>query len=171
MDRNSAYALHWTTSVKDRLLRMWNLWATRSLMVGGFSTLIDVACMVTAVEVLHWPRVLAAMFGVAIGATVGFMLNKYFAFRDHDAKLAPQAARYVLATGTAMCCHAVFIFVLTSMLGVYYVISKFIADLVVFSGGHMLLMRFLVFPRAAKALAEAMGSAEKEAEQTHASAA
>jgi putative flippase GtrA len=120
---------------------------------------------------LHWPRVLAAMSGVAVGATLSFVLNKYFAFRDHDAKVAPQLARYALATGAAMFVHAGFIFLLTSKLGIYYVVSKFIADIVVFSGGHMLLMRFLVFPRAAKALAEAMGGAGKEAERTHASVA
>src|SRR5579863_8592670 len=84
--------------MKQRLHRMWNLWATRSLLVGGVCTVIDVACMVTAVEIFHWPRVLAAMAGVAVGATLSFVLNKYFAFRDHDANVAPQAAKYVLAT-------------------------------------------------------------------------
>jgi putative flippase GtrA len=140
--------------VKRNLKRLFDLWATRSLLVGGVATIIDVSCMVTAVEVLHWPRVPAAMLGVAIGATANFLMNRYFAFRDHDGKLAPQAARYALTTGAAMLVHAGFVFVLTNLLGVFYVVSKLIADLIVFSGGHLLLMRFLVFPRAAAAPVE-----------------
>ncbi len=156
--------------MKKRIRRLLDLWATRSLLVGGIATAVDLACLVTAVELFGWPRVPAAMAGVALGATVSFFLNKYFAFRDHHSEVAPQAARYVLATGTAMLVHAGMMFLLTNVLGVFYVVSKFVADALVFSGGHLLLMRFLVFPRAAKVLAETVRSAGEEAEQTPAAA-
>jgi putative flippase GtrA len=150
--------------VRRVIRRLLNLWATRSLLVGGVATVVDVSCMVTAVEWLGWPRVPAAMLGVSVGATVSFLLNKYFAFRDHESKLGPQALRYAAATGGAMLVHASFMFVLTTMLGVFYVISKFIADLVVFSGGNLLLMRFIVFPRAAKVM-EAVSASEEDGEE------
>lgn len=148
-----------------KLKRLTNLWATRSLLVGAIATVIDLSCVIALVELAGWPRVPSAMLGVTVGSTIGFLLNKYFAFRDHDRNVGPQAARYAVATAGAILLHGGFMFVLTNLIGIHYVLSKFIADLVVFSGGHLLAMRFLVFPRAAKVLAqtvEGAGNAEEE---------
>ncbi len=142
--------------------RFFGLWATRSLMVGGLTTIVDLGCVVALVELFECSRVLAAAVGVAVGASLNFLLTKYFAFRDRDPNLAPQALKYAAATVAAMAVHAGFVFAFTHLLGVHYVISKFIADFVVFTCGHLLLVRYVIFAPAAQRLARAMaGTAER----------
>jgi putative flippase GtrA len=90
----------------------------------------------------------AAMVGVFFGSTFTFFLNRHFAFRDHNPKLAPQALKFVVATGICMVIHGGFVSFLRDRHGVPVVFAKLIADVCVFSVGQLLVLRYLVFPKA-----------------------
>ena len=80
-----------------------------------------------------------------MGSTLAFVLNRRFAFRDKSSPVAPQAFRYALTTLGAIAIHAPLVGILVDRLGVDLVVAKLMADVLVFSVGQLLLLRFLVF--------------------------
>ena len=125
----------------------YDSWVTRSLVVGACATVLDV-CVLLITRKLGMTTRYSAMVGVLFGSTLTFFLNRHFAFRDHDPKLAPQALKFIVATAVCMVIHGYLVQLLTDRWGVPVVISKLLADLVVFTGGQLLVLRYLVFPKA-----------------------
>lgn len=125
----------------------WASWATRSLAVGAVATAIDVCILLACIAWFGMSNPIAAMVGVLFGSTFTFFANKYFAFRDHNPGVAPQAAKFVLATGVGMLVHAQFVYLFADRLGFPVVMAKFGADILVFTVGQMLVMRYVIFPR------------------------
>ncbi|HEX4622679.1 MAG TPA: GtrA family protein [Myxococcaceae bacterium] len=89
------------------------------------------------------------MIGVTFGSAFTFFANRHFAFRDHHPDLAPQAMKFILSTCVAIVIHASLIYLLADRLRIPVVIAKFMADIIVFSVGQLLVLRYFVFPRAA----------------------
>jgi putative flippase GtrA len=125
--------------------RLLQSWAARSLQVGALCTLVDVTVVVLLVRGLKVPTPLGSAAGVAVGATLAFILNRHFAFRDKSSPVAPQAFRYALTTLGAMAVHAPLVGILVDRLDVDLVVAKLMADVLVFSIGQLLLLRYLVF--------------------------
>jgi len=125
--------------------RLLQSWAARSLQVGALCTLVDVTVVVLLVRGLKIPTPLGSAAGVAVGSTLAFVLNRRFAFRDKSSPVAPQAFRYALTTLGAIAIHAPLVGILVDRLGVDLVVAKLMADVLVFSVGQLLLLRFLVF--------------------------
>lgn len=128
------------------LKRLWNSWATRSLAVGAVATCLDLL-VGWAMLSMGFETRMAAMTGVSVGATFAFLANRYFAFREHDAKLASPLFRYVLTTALAMVVHGQVVVILRDRFGVPFMFSKLGADLMVFTFGQLLLLRYVVFPK------------------------
>ena len=78
----------------------------RQLLASGFggvcATAVDVSALV--LQVRHGtPIPLAAFISAALGAAVGFTVNKYVAFRDRSRITGPQLARFgIVAVATAL---------------------------------------------------------------------
>ena len=130
----------------------WHSWATRSLAVGAVATVLDIAVLLVCVKAFRLPNPVGAMVGVLCGSTFTFFANRHFAFRDHNPNLAPQAAKFVLTTIAAMLVHAQIVYVVADRLDVPVVLAKLCADVLVFTVGHMLLLRYFVFPKKKPAL-------------------
>lgn len=128
----------------------WHSWATRSLAVGAVATVLDIAVLLVCVKALSWPNPAGAMVGVLFGSIFTFFANRHFAFRDHNPNLAPQAAKFALATAAGMLAHAQFVYVFADRLGLHVVLAKLGADLIVFTIGQILLLRYFVFPKKKK---------------------
>ncbi len=122
-------------------------WAGLSTIFGSVSTVFDLGLVIFLVQVFHYNAALAAPIGVFFGSSVNFTLNRLFAFRDSRGHVAAQAMRYFLGTVIAAAVHAGVVYLLTDRLHLYYVLSKFAADILVFTGGNLLLFRYLVFPK------------------------
>ncbi|MFZ5468026.1 MAG: GtrA family protein [Myxococcota bacterium] len=131
--------------LKATLLRLCRSWATRSLAVGAVASLIDIGMGVLCLGVFLTGTRLAAMTGVAVGAAFTFFANRYFAFREHNPKLASPALRFLLATGASMLLHGQLVVLLRDRLGVPFVAAKIVADMVVFTVGQLFVLRFFVF--------------------------
>jgi putative flippase GtrA len=129
------------------LTRMVRHWAGVSTLCGSFSTIFDLGLVIVLVQFFHFDAVLAAPIGVFFGSAVNFTLNRLLAFRDSRGHVVSQAIRYFAGTVVAASVHAGVMYLLTDRLHVYYVISKFVADILVFTGGNLLLFRYLVFPK------------------------
>lgn len=140
--------------LSDLLRWAWASWATRSLAVGAVATAIDVGVLLVCVKLFQMANPVGAMVGVLIGSTFTFFANKYFAFRDHNPGMAPQAAKFVLATAIGMLAHAQFIYLFADKLGVHVVLAKFAADILVFTVGQMLVLRYVIFPKKKPVLEE-----------------
>jgi len=128
------------------LVWAWEHWATRSLAVGAIATFIDI-CFGTSLLLVGVPTRWSAMSGVVLGAAFTFVANRYFAFREHNPKLAKPAVRFVVVTFFASVVHAQVVVWLRDGLGVPFVISKMIADIAIFTVGQLLLFRYIVFPK------------------------
>jgi putative flippase GtrA len=133
-----------TRSFRDRV-RALRSWAARYMLVGGLLIAIDVSVVVLGVEILHLPRVLAIVVGALAGTGVGFVLNKYFVFRDRGERAGTQAVRYAAATVLEFATHAGLAAALIHGVGVHYVVAKAVSDVVAFNALHLLLMRYFVF--------------------------
>jgi len=133
------------SSYRALIRRVLQSWAARSLQVGALCTLVDVTVMVLLVRGLKIPTPLGSAAGVTVGSTLAFILNRHFAFRDKSSPVGPQALRFALTTLGAIAVHAPLVGILVDRLDVDLVVAKLMADVLVFSVGQLLLLRFLVF--------------------------
>ncbi len=117
--------------------------------MGALATVVDICVLLVCVRLLKLPTPVGAAAGVAIGSTLAFFLNRIFAFRAHGTPVAGQAVRYILSTLVAMSIHASLVGILADRFDVPVVVAKLIADVLVFSIGQLLVLRFLVFRKAA----------------------
>ena len=132
----------WLRGLLQRVLKSW---AARSLQIGALATVVDIAVLLVCVRVLKLPTPVGAAMGVAIGSTITFFLNRAFAFRAQGTPVAGQAVRFIVSTLVAMSVHATLVGILADRFDVEVVVAKLIADVLVFSVGQLLVLRFLVF--------------------------
>ena len=140
--RPGGMARGWFRAVVQRVLKSW---AARSLQVGALATIVDIAVLLVCVRILKLPTPVGAAAGVAIGSTITFFLNRAFAFRAQGTPVAGQAVRFIASTLVAMSIHAALVGILADRFDVEVVVAKIIADVLVFSVGQLLVLRFLVF--------------------------
>jgi putative flippase GtrA len=133
------------TRVRRLIARLAGYWAFRSWAVGAVAMALDVSLVLTGVELLGLPRVPCVVAGVTAGGTVGFLLNRRFAFRNQSRQVGSQAAKYAALVVTEVALHTGMVTVLVHHVGLHYLASKFSADFVVFTGIHLLAMRYLIF--------------------------
>ncbi len=132
--------------LKAFALWAWHSWATRSLAMGSLATVVDLS-FGAVLLMLSAPTRAAAMVGTTAGAAFTFFSNRYFAFKEHNPKLASPALRFVVVAAASSVVHGQLVVMLRDWWGVPYVPAKIAADLVVFSFAQLLLLRYVVFPR------------------------
>jgi putative flippase GtrA len=130
-------------------VRVWKSWATRSLAIGAGATLLDLLVGTSMLVALHVPTRAAAMTGTVLGAAFTFVANRHFAFKDSGTQLAlaRSIARFAAATLLASVVHGQLVVWLRDALGVPFVPSKIVSDLLVFTLGQLVLLRYVVFPK------------------------
>ena len=135
--------------LKGLLLKAWRSWATRSLAMGSLATVVDLAFGAVLLS-LHSPTRVAAMVGTTAGGVFTFFANRYFAFKEKNPKLASPALRFAVIAALSTVVHGQLVVMLRDWWGVPYVAAKIGADLVVFTFGQLVLLRYVVFPRSAE---------------------
>jgi putative flippase GtrA len=133
--------------IKTHPIKLLKSWISVSLIGGLVATAFDLGLVIALVQLAHFNPAAAAPLGVTLGATVNFFINKLFAFKDSDGHTGLQLLRFLGGTMLAAGVHAGLVHLLTNKLGLFYVFSKLIADVLVFSVGNLLLLRFFVFPK------------------------
>ena len=133
--------------LKHHPIQVVRSWISISLIGNLIGTVFDLAVVITLVQVARFNPAAAAPCGVAVGATANFFVNKVFSFKDSHGHTGTQLARFLGGTALAAGVHAGLVYLLTNKLGVFYVVSKLIADVLVFTVGNLFLLRFVVFPK------------------------
>jgi putative flippase GtrA len=136
--------------------RLAKLWVFRSLAMGAIATSLDLAVLLTGVELLDLPRVPCVLAGVCTGATTGFLLNRSFVFAGNGGRLGLQAIKYGVCVAGELSLHTACSFFLIEKLGVPYLIAKFSSDAVIMNALHLVLLRHVVFPATESTRASAM---------------
>jgi len=139
------------SSFRAVVQRVMRSWAARSLQVGALATVVDVCVLLVCKKVLKLPTPVGAAIGVAIGSTLAFFLNRSFAFRAQGTPVAGQAVKFIISTLIAMSIHAPLVGILADWLDIQVVLAKLMADVLVFSIGQLLALRFLIFRKEMKA--------------------
>lgn len=142
------------SKLKSLAQKIYRSWATRSLAIGAVATFVDVTIGTILVSFLEMPTRFGAMCALAVGTTVNFLGHRYFAFRESNAKVADPAMRWLAMTVLQTIMHGQLMVMLRDWWGVPFVPSKFAADLVVFTGAQLLIVRYVVFPKKEPAPAE-----------------
>ena len=112
--------------------------------MGAVSTVLDLSVG----GLLLWlgaPTRVAAMAGTLVGAGLSYFLNRAVAFRD-DGPKRRSLPRFAVVTIVASAIHGQFV-VWFRGLGLPYIAAKMAADVIVYSVGQLLLLRYVVFPR------------------------
>ncbi len=133
--------------MKSLIERLKKSWAAKSLLVGPPATLVDLMFSLTLFHLLHVPARWSAMAGVAAGSIFTFFANRYFAFRDKNPALAKPALRFALVAIVSMIIHGQLVALAVEKLHVAFVIAKLACDILVFTLGQTLALRFLVFAK------------------------
>jgi len=133
--------------IKHHPIRLVRSWISVSLIGNLIGTVFDLGVVIALVQEAHFNPAAAAPCGVAVGATANFFVNKRFAFKDSRGHTGAQLARFLGGTALAAAVHAGLVYLLTNKLGIFYVFSKLISDVLVFTVGNMFLLRFVVFPK------------------------
>jgi len=133
------------SSLRALVQRVMKSWAARSLQVGALATVLDVSVLLVCKKVLKLPTPVGAAIGVAVGSTLAFFLNRAWAFRARGTPVTGQAVKFIISTLIAMSIHAPLVGILADWLDVPVVVAKLAADVLVFSVGQLLAMRFLIF--------------------------
>jgi putative flippase GtrA len=149
-------------NVARRLFDVVDGWAARSLAANALASVSDYAVLLFCAKVLGLPSSACAFFGLSVGVTASFLLNRRFAFRNSSASVGGALIRYVAAISSLIPLHAVAVGFLTDRAGIPIVLAKLLADATLLLGGQLLLLRYVVFPRNKDARAEV--SADRAAE-------
>jgi putative flippase GtrA len=115
---------------------------------GGIAaTVADVAVLAALVQLARCPIPIAAFLASAVGAAVGFIVNKYFAFRDHSPITFSQVARFAMVAGATAVLMALLMKWVAVDLHVPYLYAKVLCALAVFVAWTYPAQRRLVFAR------------------------
>ncbi|HET9988326.1 MAG TPA: GtrA family protein [Kofleriaceae bacterium] len=120
----------------------------RQVLASGFggavATAVDVGALV--LQTRHGtPVPVAAFISAALGACVGFTLNKYVAFRDRSSVSASQLGRFGIVAVLTALLMAVAMEIVAVKLHVPTVLAKLICSALIFVGWTYPAQRRLVF--------------------------
>ena len=133
-------------------------WALKSLLIGLCCGVVDTTIGTSLVYFLDVPTRIAAMSALTVGTTLNFLAQRYFAFKEKDAKVAGPAMRWIIMTLCQTFLHGQIVVMMRDWWGVPYVPAKLTADLLVFTGLQLLLVRYVVFPKKKDAAATSLSS-------------
>ena len=123
----------------------WQLAKFGLVGISGYVINLGVFALLSGNFGLH--HAIAAIGAFLVAVSSNFFWNRHWTFTAGDGHAGFQAMRFFVGTVIAATVHAGVVYVLTERLHVYYVISKFAADILVFTGGNLLIYRYLVFPK------------------------
>jgi putative flippase GtrA len=116
-------------SVIERLLRFG--------VAGVLATLVHFLTLILLVEIGRVSPVWATAFGSAVGALVGYVLNRRYTFNSRKPHRDAGPKFLTIALGTGLL-NAMLVYVGTELLGVNYLLVQCVATLIVFLANFLL---------------------------------
>jgi putative flippase GtrA len=115
-----------------------------SAFLGG---MIDYLVMILLSEFLGIHYTISILFSGIIGAIANFCINKFWTYQSHEATVQTQLARFILVVAGSILLKSGGTYLLTSISGLDYKLSRLIVDIFVSLGFNFLLQKYWVFKR------------------------
>ena len=106
-------------------------------IVGVIGTAIDVLIVFLLVEFFSFNPLVAAVGGFLLAVSNNFFLNKIWTFRNKSSRYGRLYIKFLLVSGVGLCFTLLIMYLLWSVLGVYYLLAK------VLTSGVVLIWNFL----------------------------
>ncbi|MGA2975213.1 MAG: GtrA family protein [Spirochaetia bacterium] len=117
----------------------------RSLLVSMFAFSIDFGVLALLTEIVRLHYLVSAAFSFILGTTVSYLLSILWVFdRRRYSSPALEYAVFVLVGVVGLGLNEAFLWAITEMLGIYYLVSKIIAASLVFFW-NFAARRFILF--------------------------
>jgi putative flippase GtrA len=109
------------------------------------ATAVDFAVMIFFVSFLMLPASVGTAIGAACGATVNFLLGRFWVFGGANGRAGGQVGRYALVSLGSLVLNAWGVHVLSDIHHLPYIAARAAVSLVVSFGWNFVLHRFFVF--------------------------
>lgn len=103
----------------------------RFVIVGTTGAAVDLGSLTFFVEILHFPLTLAFTCSSVLALTVVFFFNKYFTFRNREAKHLQQYGRFLLIYSVSLFMNVMLASFLAHAVHLWYPIAKTIPILII----------------------------------------
>lgn len=139
-----SYALHYR--VKKGVSRIfrgrpkgWSVEVARSTIAAGISALVDYGILIPLVELAAVPAVQASAVGVVAGQITSYVVHTVWIFPSSDHGYhRTQLVAFLTIGAISLATHTASMVLLTTGLGLYYLLAKVISVLLMFSLGFLL---------------------------------
>lgn len=126
----------------------------RFLISGGMSALVDFVLLYLFTDIIHVWYVASAVIAFIVSFFVSFGLQKYWTFRDHsNDRIVVQGASYLLLGLINLVVNTALVYAFTDWLGLYYMLSQFIAAGLVAVNNYFIYKRLIFKSAGSDALA------------------
>ena len=109
---------------------------SRYTLAGGVATASHILLMGVLIEAGGWPPGLASMAGAALGAVVGYGLNRAGTFAGHDVPHRQALARFLAVAGVGALLNGALVWASTASLGWHWLAAQAAATLIVLLAGY-----------------------------------
>jgi len=105
----------------------------RYLFVGGFAAVVNIGSLYVFTEILKMHYLLSNIIGFVLGLTVNYILSKFLVFGKEN-KINPliEFITYAIIGVIGLGLDTVFMWLFTSIIGIYYMLSKIVSTGIVF---------------------------------------
>jgi len=126
-----------------------SLWRSfsRSQISAFVATIFDYCTLTAWVELAHFYYPYGVAMGCAAGATVNFLLNRYWSFQRSEQVWHHQAFRYTLVSAGSLILNTVGVFLLTEFAHLYYLASRVMVSIIIALIYNYPLHQFYVFKK------------------------
>lgn len=120
------------TGIQRRLSRRAILYT----LYGVFNTVLDLGVFYVATEWVRMGYILSATLSFLAAATSGFILNKYFNYRDASSQVAFQYGVYCAVSFFGLLITYLFLYFFIDILGLHRMVAKAVTSLVLAVYGY-----------------------------------
>ena len=117
----------------------------RSQMGSFLASVTDLSSLYICTEFIGIYYVISAAIASSLGAIVGFIILRFWAFERTDKPWKKQAIKYAVTSAIILLANVAGIYVFTEFVGTQYMISKVIISLLVGFGISFPLFRYYVY--------------------------
>lgn len=105
----------------------------RYLFVGGFAAVVNIGSLILFTEVFHLYYLISNVIGFLLGLIVNYVLSKWLIFtKEVELNAILEFVIYAIIGVVGLGLDTFFMWVFTSVIGIFYMLSKIISTALVF---------------------------------------
>lgn len=112
-------------------------------VVGGICAMLDLVLIYFFTDVLGIWYLLSGVLAFVITATINFLLNKRFTFKNTALDYRRQYTQFLVVAICGLAINTSVLYICTSLLGIWYLTSRVISSLVAMLWNYLLNAKFV----------------------------